>query len=63
MDLKTVEFHAERGDFETWVSSLGDAELAKRLKIIRGTKLTGEALRKKVFETVKSRCNELANAK
>jgi DNA-binding transcriptional ArsR family regulator len=63
LDVKTIEFHTERGDFETWISSLGDTELAKRLKIIRGTKLTGEALRKKVIETVNSRCNELAKAK
>jgi len=59
LDVKAVEFHTERGDFEMWVSSLGDTELAKRLKVIRGTKLTGEALRKKIHETVKFRCNEL----
>jgi DNA-binding MarR family transcriptional regulator len=59
MDAKIVGFHAERGDFEAWVSSLGDIELAKRLNVIREAKLTGEALCKKIHETVKSRCNEL----
>jgi len=63
LDVKIVEFHTERGDFEAWVSSLGDTELAKRLKVIRGTKLTGEALRKKTYESVKTRCNELLNIK
>jgi DNA-binding MarR family transcriptional regulator len=63
LDVKIVEFHTERGDFEAWVSSLGDVELAKRLKVIRGTKLTGEALRKKIHGTIKSRCNELLSMK
>jgi DNA-binding MarR family transcriptional regulator len=60
VDVKVVEFHSNRGDFEAWISSLGDIELAKRLKVIRVTKLTGEALRKKIYETVKSRCDELS---
>jgi predicted transcriptional regulator len=63
MDAKIVEFHTERGDFEAWISSLGDIELARRLKVIRETKLTSEALRKKIHETVKSRCNELLSMK
>ena len=62
VDAKIVEFHTERGDFETWVASIGDIELAKKLKVIREKKLTGEALHKKIYETVKSRCNELLNA-
>ncbi len=63
VDAIIVEFHTKRGDFETWIASLGDIELARKLKVIRETKLTGEALHKKIYETVKSRCNELLNAK
>jgi len=63
MDAAIVEFHVGRGDFEAWIVALGDAELAKRLKGIREAKLTGEPLRKKVHETVKSRHAELLNAK
>ncbi|MBS7614318.1 hypothetical protein KEJ18_01075 [Candidatus Bathyarchaeota archaeon] len=63
LDTKIIEFHTERGDFEAWVSSLGDLELAKRLKVIRGTNLSGELLRKKTYESVKSRCEELSKAK
>jgi DNA-binding transcriptional ArsR family regulator len=54
-----VEFHATRGDFEMWVASLGDVELAKRLQIIRGIGLAGEDLRKELYKAVKSRCDEL----
>ncbi|MBS7656645.1 MAG: DUF5752 family protein [Candidatus Bathyarchaeia archaeon] len=63
LDTKIIEFHTERGDFEAWVSSLGDIELAKRLKVIRGSNLSGELLRKKTYDAVKSRCDELSKAK
>jgi DNA-binding PadR family transcriptional regulator len=60
IDLKSIEFHLQRKDFELWLRSLGDLELAKRMELIRGMNLSGEKLRKKVYETVKSRCEELA---
>jgi len=60
IDLKSIEFHLPRRDFELWLQSLGDLELAKRMEQIRGMGLSGENLRKKVYETVKSRCEELA---
>lgn len=59
LDLETIEFHTNRGDFEAWISYLGDIELARRLKLIREENLTGEALRKKIYEAVKFRCDEL----
>jgi len=58
-DIRSVEFHAARGDFETWIHSLGDIELAKRMGRIREANLTGEVLRKRLYETIKSRCDEL----
>jgi len=60
IDLKSIAFHLPRKDFELWFRSLGDLELAKKMELIRGMELSGENLRKKVYETVKSRCEELA---
>lgn len=59
IDMKPIEFHMARGDFELWVHSLGDIELAKRLRLIRGENLTGDALRKRLHETLRSRCDDL----
>ncbi len=57
--VKSIEFHSSRGDFELWIHFLGDVELTKRLRAIRDMNLTGEELRKEIYETVKSRCEEL----
>ncbi len=59
VDVKSVEFHMPRGDFERWVDSLGDSELGKKLSHIRSMGLSGEDLRRTVYETVKSRLEEL----
>ncbi len=59
IDLKTLEFHSSRGDFERWIRFLGDVELAERLKLIRKSKLSGEDLREKLRETVRLRCQDL----
>ncbi|MEM2849273.1 MAG: DUF5752 family protein [Candidatus Bathyarchaeia archaeon] len=59
IDVKSIQFHSSRGDFELWIHFLGDVELAKRLRFIREMNLTGEELRKEIYETVKSRCEEL----
>lgn len=59
IDLRAIEFHAYRKDFEAWFQFLGDAELAKRLAMIREEGVSGEELRKRVYEAVKFRCEEL----
>ena len=61
IDVRSVEFHVPRGDLEFWFRDLGDLELVKRVSLIRGTDLSGEDLQKKVYEIVKSRCEELAS--
>ena len=61
INLKSIEFHVPRGDFESWVRGLGDDELAKNIGLIHGMELIGEELRRRVYETVKSRYDELAN--
>ncbi len=59
VDLKSIEFHFERGDFEAWFKSLGDDELAKKAAILKAKKLTGEDLRIKLHGLVEQRCQEL----
>jgi predicted transcriptional regulator len=61
VDLKSIEFHLSRKDFENWIRSLGDLELSKKMELLRMAQLSGENLRKQVYETVRSRCEELAN--
>jgi len=59
IDLKSIEFHLPRKDFELWIRDLGDPELSKKISLIRRRSLSGENLRKEVYETVKSRYEEL----
>lgn len=60
VDAGSIEFHINRGDFEAWISELGDAELARKLLLIKEQKMTGEHLRKRLYEIIKNRCEELA---
>lgn len=60
IDLKSIEFHVPRKDFELWIRSLGDLELAKKLELLRMKNLSGDRLRKELCETVNSRCQELS---
>jgi len=60
-DVKSVEFHFFRGDFERWLESIGDQELAKKIGVIREKEASGEELRRLVYEAAKTRCNELIN--
>jgi len=59
IDIGSVEFHINRGDFEAWFTSLGDLELARKTLLVREQKMFREELRKKLFEIVKKRCEEL----
>jgi predicted transcriptional regulator len=59
VNLKCIEFHVPRKDFELWVNSLGDQELSKKLQLLRTKHLSGEPLRKELYETVNSRIEEL----
>lgn len=60
VNVKSIEFHVPRRDFESWIESLGDSELAKKIGAIRVSGLFGENLRQKVYETAKSRYDELS---
>ena len=59
IDVKSVEFHLLRKDFENWIQGLGDVELARRLCLIRSSSVQGEDLRTRVYEAAKHRLQEL----
>jgi hypothetical protein len=59
IDLRSIEFHFQRQDFEKWIRNvLGDEELAKSLSQIRG-ELQGEKLRNELIMVVTKRVEEL----
>ena len=46
IDIKSIEFHCNRGDFQKWVTgTIGDKELVEQIKKLQDKNLTGEKLR------------------
>jgi predicted transcriptional regulator len=60
VDSTSLEFHLCRGDFEKWFISLGDAELAKKMALLKTTGILGEPLRAKLKEILDTRCIALS---
>jgi hypothetical protein len=59
VNVKALEFHSRRGDFESWAEhSLRDESLAVALRKIKILKLKGEALREKMVAAVAARFSE-----
>ena len=59
MDLRSIEFHVQREDFEKWILNvLNDEELAKSLSQIR-MGLQGEKLRNELIMVVTKRVDDL----
>ena len=59
IDLRSIEFHFQRQDFEKWIRNvLGDEELAKSLSQIR-MGLQGEKLRNELIMVVTKRVDDL----
>ena len=58
-DIHSLEFHLSRKDFERWLESIGDLELAKKMGIIRETEVSGEELRRLIYNAIKTRCDVL----
>jgi len=57
---KSLSFHDQRGDFQKWVSNiLQDEKLAKELEKVKNQKLSGEALRNRLYRIVSERLKEL----
>lgn len=53
INIKSLEFHAQRGDFEKWIKEvLGDADLARDIKNLSGLNLSGENLRNRIYSVV-----------
>jgi Family of unknown function (DUF5752) len=59
-DVASVEFHAKRGDFEAWFTGIGDAELTKKIALLKQRNVVGEDLRKQLCEIVMHRYIALA---
>jgi hypothetical protein len=59
VDVKSLEFHLGRGDFEKWLYMLGDAELVKAMVRLRGSGLSGEKLRAELVRIVQTRVRQL----
>ncbi len=61
VNVRALEFHNRRGDFESWVeNSLHDASLARQLKRARTTKLEGKPLRRAILDAAEERYKELS---
>lgn len=49
VDVKAIEFHASREDFENWIKGVfNDTQLAQEMAKLRESKLAGEDLRKEI---------------
>lgn len=59
VDIDSIAFHIKRGDFQAWFIELGDVKLARKTLLARERKVSGEELRKKLYEIVNDRCEEL----
>lgn len=59
VDTGSIEFHVRRGDFQAWFTELGDVELARKTLLIKERQISGEDLRKKLYETIKNRHEDL----
>ncbi len=59
IDIRSVEFHFERGDYERWIrETLHDNELARKLKKMKKSS-SGEQLRNKMLQSLRKRLSEL----
>ena len=57
----SIDFHINRGDFESWFASLGDVELSKKAELLKEKKFLGEELRTRLQKIVTNRCIVLAS--
>ena len=62
MNVKSLEFHLYRGDFEKWINEvLQDEELAVEVKRLQKFNLTGDALRNQLNLVVTRRYKRLTS--
>jgi len=55
VDIRSIEFHLYREDFEKWLRFIGVNPLASDLERIRKDGLRGELLREKICDAVDKR--------
>jgi hypothetical protein len=61
VDIKSLEFHLQRGDFQKWAEEiLQDNDLAWEIKRLQKFNLTGDALRNQLKAVVSRRYKRLA---
>ena len=59
LDMQSIRFHFERGDFQKWLrTTIGDEEFAQRIDNL-DKKVPEETLRQQLSETVQKRISEL----
>ena len=62
VNVKSLEFHLYRGDFEKWIAEvLQDEELALELKKLQKFNLAGDAIRKEIYTIVSNRLKQLTS--
>jgi hypothetical protein len=60
VDLESIRFHLQHGDFEAWFAGLGDVELAKKTALLKEKKMIGQELRMRLRQIVENRSKTLA---
>jgi hypothetical protein len=60
VDVKSLEFHLYRGDFEKWVAeTLEDEDLAEKVRSLKSLNPTGSSLRNQLYLIVSKRYEKL----
>src|SRR5437867_11969190 len=59
IDIASIQFHTGRGDFENWLRMLGEDSLARQITGLNEKKLSGEQLRMRLVDVVKTRINQI----
>ena len=55
VDSRSIRFHIGRRDFQTWIRSIKDPDLASQLDSLTGPEPSDEVLRKRLYDIVKTR--------
>lgn len=55
---QSLEFHLERGDFQKWLTLLGEKRVIRQLNSLAKKGLKGEKLRARMTEILKSRAKK-----
>lgn len=62
VNVKSLEFHLYRGDFEKWISEvLQDEELTEEVKKLQKFDLAGEVLRNRLYTIVSKHLEQITN--